>query len=1139
MFGSFEKDLRKKILEGEAPFLGLFADDFGEYVRKFLHTSLIKHSSPVDALIKGLDQFPAVFSCYLIIHVMEGFGDAGYFEVYSHLKRALGTEMTPGQRERLWRHFRVTCHFLGLSVSPKTSGTHYMVDEYLRQAGFPLRYIQELVKRMMRLARDVGLPDDDDPDSITLWRQSLLDRLRFAFSIVAREAIERDDKGYYVRAFMKVLKNPSEDGGIVEQKIREAIDTVPEPGQPTHRLSIPQVLFKDMQLGILLPGGQENAWEINVDGVSSSFSLNEGDRFVPFDNALPKNVEIKGTGSVLKRTLWENELNNRLIIFSHPSGRFYQSTSLSEKGLEIDPGRYSIILRFEPDGTHEAVELISEDPAVYVMELQLLPGEEKSLRKGPAELRLQAYNVPNLNWLGESIRGLRGTEFYPSQELKLEIVLPYDMLNLQDTEYEIIVKPGSLGEDLWVQISPDSQGKACLDLDAAGRKWKAGVSRVLAELRRRGSRRGLARSSILLWNGLDHLGRSVFHCQRLPDNLMGNLSENVLVKTDRRQITFRDDIQRFFRLVFEDGSRHHSFTWPVPGVFLALEDHREGGNLERTVKLGSTLAVNSSSRSVLKVYCTEPAVLELGNFKVNIDFSRVGSKRLPLATLLEYVSPESSTLTLRYQGSEVPIPLIELTSPHTVVSFSQVSHLEGHEVHLKLQSAVRSITVTAEDLVNGERSVVEFESGDIDQCISRDMCADCQMTVLPAGENNYGIYLSLNGLAPGFWILDFQAKIGGRWGVLADRKGSIYSGHILISKLGIVGSFIDVYDHIKAFDADKLEGILSRIHRRLLLPYAPECSALVNYLERIWKQIFTILLDQASLDYFFSLLVERPPEVATTSISSQNIGASAPQIFCHPREKYAEIRRSRDNVLVDCLSYFPMLRDPISLFSEGVVDIAVPFGFANVAQIQIGVPPKDFNLGRYQQALRMRDLPERWSSLNDDDWRPGLGDYLGPMHYRYAICRLREDYSQTLAENAESRGQMSLLLRRVIALTVNRFSPVSLSFGSNGPIDLGLFELESGGCKILADEEELRLEDLQRMVRFLSLFAMVCRCEARHAGTLGRFLSELKKKMDFVDPPEREKGVMDVLSNLLYVGEDLFAFYLLLWELVLSADSNA
>lgn len=332
---------------------------------------------------------------YLIVHVMEGFGDAGHFDVYSHITRAIGNNLTQKEKEKLWHHFRLTCHFLGLSVSPRTSGPHFMVDEYLLQAGFPLQFIPELVKRMIRLGKDVGLPEDDDPESISLWREKLIDRLRSPFSIVAREAIERDDKGYYVRVFMRVLRTPDLEGGAVERKIRQALESTPESVHVAKGLSIPQILFRDLQLGVLLPGGREAAWEINVDGETTSFMPHETDRFIPLDSDLPKEVHIKGVGATWKRAIWSDESNNRLIFFCQPSGRIYSSSSLSEKALMLDPGQYAILSRFEPEGFESDVQLVCADPALFLFEVQLMPGECRRLSRGPAELLLQANSTPS------------------------------------------------------------------------------------------------------------------------------------------------------------------------------------------------------------------------------------------------------------------------------------------------------------------------------------------------------------------------------------------------------------------------------------------------------------------------------------------------------------------------------------------------------------------------------------------------------------------------------------------------------------------------------------------------------------------------------------------------------------------------
>lgn len=74
-------------------------------------------------------------------------------------------------------------------------------------------------------------------------------------------------------------------------------------------------------------------------------------------------------------------------------------------------------------------------------------------------------------------------------------------------------------------------------------------------------------------------------------------------------------------------------------------------------------------------------------------------------------------------------------------------------------------------------------------------------------------------------------------------------------------------------------------------------------------------------------------------------------------------------------------------------------------------------------------------------------------------------------------------------------------------------------------------EHLQGLVRFLCLFAGVCRLEVRQPGALEAFTRETLAKTDFT-----LGDFKNALGFMLYIGEDLFGFYLLLWELIYCAD---
>jgi len=208
MFFSKEKELRQKIEQGEYPFLGLFSENFPIQTRVFIQKIIKGHDQsdhPVDRCIRGLVKYPALFSVYLVFHLMEGFGRNGHFEVYPLLAEAIGTSIPPNKTPNIWSAFRNACLSLGLSVSSRHSGSHFMVEEYLRQAGYPFNYIEQLTDKMIKFAADAGLPDDDDQNSIDLWRQGLLERLHPPFSVVARTAIEMDEGGFYGKSILPPL----------------------------------------------------------------------------------------------------------------------------------------------------------------------------------------------------------------------------------------------------------------------------------------------------------------------------------------------------------------------------------------------------------------------------------------------------------------------------------------------------------------------------------------------------------------------------------------------------------------------------------------------------------------------------------------------------------------------------------------------------------------------------------------------------------------------------------------------------------------------------------------------------------------------------------------------------------------------
>ena len=212
----------------------------------------------------------------------------------------------------------------------------------------------------------------------------------------------------------------------------------------------------------------------------------------------------------------------------------------------------------------------------------------------------------------------------------------------------------------------------------------------------------------------------------------------------------------------------------------------------------------------------------------------------------------------------------------------------------------------------------------------------------------------------------------------------------------------------------------------------------------------------------------------------------------------------------------------LAMIKESALHQIFAFGFTNAHLIEQGKEPHQFNMQRYELALKMQDLTERLRLLREDDWQPGDGDYLGALHFLYAMERLQQFYLDTLAGNGYRRGKALGLCRSLHHYPLNNV-PAHLGSGMSY-----LHFLNSNH----EDELSVDQEHVLQISRFLSLFAKVCRWETREQGNLQQFLA--KARQIVADNGQFES----VLGYLLYIGKDIFGFYLLLWEAVLTADYN-
>jgi len=210
----------------------------------------------------------------------------------------------------------------------------------------------------------------------------------------------------------------------------------------------------------------------------------------------------------------------------------------------------------------------------------------------------------------------------------------------------------------------------------------------------------------------------------------------------------------------------------------------------------------------------------------------------------------------------------------------------------------------------------------------------------------------------------------------------------------------------------------------------------------------------------------------------------------------------------------------LHLFIENILNQIFAVGFANIHSMMCGSEPYQFSMKNYTEAIKANDLTERMRLLGDDDWIPGKGDYIGALHYLYAMGKLQQQYIDTMAGNDLRRGKALFLCHSTKNCQISDLPNCLV----NKPSHLGLISPQT--------QEELSVEQehLIEIARFLSFFAKLCRWESRKKGNLDQFITNA------IQVVGDERLFEMTLGYLLHIGKDLFSFYLMLWEAVLITD---
>lgn len=1131
-FDRLEAQVRELIKKVEVPVLGLLGGLLPAETRAAIRADL-REAPSVRAYIQRLDRFPAMFGVWLAEHVMYGVGQDGHFSLYPYVQKALGGigTISNDERDSLWRAFRRAMLKLGIQPLTGRSG-NYMVAEYVRQAGVPIAFADDLAERMLQLAKRIGLPDEDDQDGLLTWQSALLNRLTLPFSITARRAVERDTQAYYVRAFLRVHSNGGHptSSDALEAALAKAFLSDQSVGT-IKRASIPQLLYRDGSLGILFPSAAAStSYQLVCGEHQRTVRVEAEGGFRPLPAGLHKEVAVlRADGErVLLARLWTDSMSNRLLVFN-ADGRLRAAGQLGqEESIELAPGRYVALCRFEPSSP-EAWDEVNEDPRLVEVRLDVPAGREVVISNGPARIVIDGHDQPTFSLHGHVKGSLERLEFWYGP-LGADVDVPSDW-RLGGQAFELRVACGPERSVVQVDVGDEGRAGVALATALAELSVASGLRRVVVELARAGDVRSVQRQSILYWFGLEAVTYGLrFLLRQRPKNLISAVCTGV--KFADKAAEPADDHSRFVRLAFDiGGGRAVHLSWNRPGVFVEVEQLTADGSMAIIARPhGATETVSLTSSKNIVICASEPGWVTLGSMRTFVDFERQPRKVFPASFLASRIEPGARTLSYVTQSGGASLPLLVLSQPHyaTHVASERLANLLT--VKLTVRGEPTDVSINGKEISTGREARAEHEllAGNWHQSELARMQAYCTPK---DGGHVIHVLIDVTTLRPGVWTLGFGARIDETWGRLEDSGEGRFCVAVAVDDLGNELSGPTVVSAAEQLELPEVAARLRRLNDHFRQLWSPKCWEQVSWLGKYFTVLVDRLRDHES-DFIGELadmvMAGTSDDVTAGYIAKQSVGASLNRIFTQPRRSYRRVN-SKAHPLSVALRAMPELNGSLASIFGSVLHPCAALAFKNATQVMQGLRPRHFVLSSYRTLLMQTHIEAAYR-LDDELFLPRDGDLLGPLHLAHAWRDLERGYEA---------AQHMPLLRKSAAIALARLLHRKYGvFDGSAPVGLQGQELVLHPRPPRPDEmdedRQLQFETMTHIANACAWLAWYCRLESREKGPLAVFhanLTVLRKQVEVAGPV-----ISDCLAYYLHVAPAMFSFYLLLWELVQTVE---
>jgi hypothetical protein len=383
-------------------------------------------------------------------------------------------------------------------------------------------------------------------------------------------------------------------------------------------------------------------------------------------------------------------------------------------------------------------------------------------------------------------------------------------------------------------------------------------------------------------------------------------------------------------------------------------------------------------------------------------------------------------------------------------------------------------------------------------------------------------------LPQGAWVLDFEGCVRQAWGHLENLRQDRFAAGLLWDGSGLPLKERDYIKSLESLDEEQSLVALSNISAALQICYAEEAWSGLRWLDEGWQALVDRWRGREAegLTALVNIATNRPPDdLAPTWLPMRYLAADLPELFALPCNAYSAVA-AKSHPMPVALRAISSMRAAYPHPFPHVLHPAVAAGFSNLAAMQRGAAPRGFAMNKFEAALQGMDASANRYVLEDESFLPGAGELLGPLHFRFALRALEQTYGRALAGNDIRRGQ-AIGLCNGVRLRLPKLDAAcgwqSLHGQRLQVVPWWWTPLDDGN-----DSQAQHRDNLETLCHTLSWLAFICRADVHKRGML----------VDFLDMAGRGSGLPNgALSFLLQVGESMFLFYLVLWEMVLLSET--